>query len=128
MMWIFFIDWQQYWKCDWTMNIGANRNAANEQYQQNSQTPGAVCKTGTSERLDIWASRVWRGIELVFKSLDCFFSTRPITRIKFLFFFIFFLFNLILFFIFFFFGGGGAQLQCIYYLVLYTDLKAAEGN
>ena len=22
----------------------------------------------------------------------------------------------------------GAQLQCIYYLVLYTDLKAAEGN
>ena len=33
----------------------------------------------------------------------------------------------------FFFGGGGggvlgAQLQCIYYLVLYTDKKAAEGN
>ena len=25
-------------------------------------------------------------------------------------------------------GGGGSQLQCIYYLVLYTDLKAAEGN
>ena len=25
-------------------------------------------------------------------------------------------------------GGGGAQLQCIYYLVLYTNLKAAEGN
>ena len=25
-------------------------------------------------------------------------------------------------------GVGGAQLQCIYYLVLYTDLKAAEGN
>ena len=25
-------------------------------------------------------------------------------------------------------GGGGAQLQCIYHLVLYTDLKAAEGN
>ena len=22
-----FIDWQQCWKCDWTMNIGANRNA-----------------------------------------------------------------------------------------------------
>ena len=48
------------------------------------------------------------------------FSTRPITRIKsFSFFFFFFL------------GGGGgcrAQLQCVYYLVLYTDLKAAEGN
>ena len=24
-------------------------------------------------------------------------------------------------------GGGGAHLQCIYYLVLYTNLKAAEG-
>ena len=38
-----------------------------------------------------------------------------------------FIFLLLLLF-FFFFGGGGAQLQCIYYLVLYTDLKAAEGN
>ena len=34
-----------------------------------------------------------------------------------------------IFLFFFFFGGGGvAQLQCFYYLVLYTDLKAAEGN
>ena len=32
------------------------------------------------------------------------------------------------FFFFFFFLWGGAQLQCIYCLVLYTDLKAAEGN
>ena len=24
MMCIFYIDWQQYWKCDWIMNIGAN--------------------------------------------------------------------------------------------------------
>ena len=24
-------------------------------------------------------------------------------------------------------GVGGAQVQCIYYLVLYTNLKAAEG-
>ena len=50
------------------------------------QTNG-INKTATSERLDSWASRLWRGIELVFKSLDCFterpiFSTRPITRIK----------------------------------------------
>ena len=47
-----------------------------------------------------------------------------------LFYFILFIY---LFFFFFFGGGGGggvlvAQLQCIYYLVLYTDLKAAEGN
>ena len=41
----------------------------------------------------------------------------------------------IYFYFFFFWGGGGggegrlgAQLQCIYYLVLYTDNKAAEGN
>ena len=80
----------------------------------------SINKTATSERLDSWASRRWRGIELVFKSLDCFtvrpiFSTKPITRIK-------------SFSFFFGGGGGGAQLQCIYYLVLYTDLKAAEGN
>ena len=46
----------------------------------------SINKTATSERLDSWASRLWRGIELVFKSLNCFtvrpnFSTRPITRI-----------------------------------------------
>ena len=49
----------------------------------------SINKTATSETLDSWASRLWRGtgIELDFKSLDCFtvrpfFSTRPITRIK----------------------------------------------
>ena len=91
---------------------------ANEQYQQNNHK----WKTWP---VDSWASRLWRGtgIELVFKSLDCFtlrpiFSTRPITRIKSFSFFLFI----------FFFEGGGAQLQCIYYLVLYTDRKAAEGN
>ena len=77
MMWIFCIDWQQYWKCDWIMNIGANRNAHGKK--------NSINKTATSERLDSWASRLWRGIELVFKSLDCFTvrpicSTRPITR------------------------------------------------
>ena len=76
------------------MKIGANRNAHG--------------KTATSEILDSWASRLWRGtgIELVFKSLDCFterpcFSTRPITRIKSFCLFIY------LFIYFFFFGGGG---------------------
>ena len=52
----------------------------------------SINKTATSERLDSWASRLWRGIGLVFKSLDCFtvwpnFSTRPITRIQSFFFF-----------------------------------------
>ena len=31
MMWIFYIDGQQYWKCDWTMNVGANLNAHGKQ-------------------------------------------------------------------------------------------------
>ena len=30
----------------------------------------SINKTTTSERLDSWASRLWRGIELGFKSLD----------------------------------------------------------
>ena len=45
-------------------------------------------------------------------------------------------FSLFYFILFFLRGGGGgggvvvlvARFQCIYYLVLYTDLKAAEGN
>ena len=66
----------------------------------------SINKTATSERLDSWASRLWRGIEVVFKSLHCLtvrpiFSTRPITR------FLFFILSLFLFFIFFFGGGGG---------------------
>ena len=111
-----FIDWQQYWKCDWTMNIGANRNAHGKQTVSTKQP-----HKSRSERLDSWASRLWRGIELVFKSLDC--LTVRLLELRVVFFFFFF----------FFFeggggGGGGAQLQSIYYLVLYTDLKAAEGN
>ena len=67
----------------------------------------SINKTATSERLDSWTSRLWRGtgiIELVFKSLDCFtvrpiFSNRPITRINSFSFFFFFLFG----------GGGGGM-------------------
>ena len=53
MMWIFYIDRQQYWKCDWTINIGATWNAHGKRT--------ALTKQPTSERLDIWASRYWRG-------------------------------------------------------------------
>ena len=97
-MWIIFIDWQPYWRCDWTMNIGANRNA-------HGKRTVSINKTTTSERLDSWASRLWRGIELVFKSLDCF-TVRPI----------FFqpdrllewsVFHFIYFYLFIFFGGVG---------------------
>ena len=70
---------------------------ANEQYQQNSHG-NSINKTATSERLDSWASRLWRGIELDFKSLHCFtvrpiFSTWPITILEWR--------------VFFFFVGGG---------------------
>ena len=86
----------RYFGLDWTMNIGANRNAHGKR----------KVSTTTSEWLDSWASRLWRGIELVFKSLDCFtvrpiFSTRPITRMKSCIYFIFYLFI-------YFFGGWGA--------------------
>ena len=71
----------------------------------------SINKTATSERLDSWASRLWRGIELVFKSLDCFtvrpiFSTRPITRMKSFSFFIYLFIFIYLFFLFFLVGGG----------------------
>ena len=95
MMWLFYIDWEQYCKCDWTMNIGANRNAH-----------------GKCDWLDSWASRHCRSIKVVFKSLDCFtvrptFSSSLITRMKgFFCLFVCFLFV-------FCWGGGGAQLQCI---------------
>ena len=100
------------------MNIGVNR--VNAHGKRTVST-----KPATGDRLDSWAFRHWRGIELVFKSVDCFtvrpiFSTRLIIRIK--------SFSLGFFFWIKRGGGGvGAQLQCIYYLVLYTDLKAAEG-
>ena len=68
----------------------------------------SINKTTTSDRRDSWASSHWRGIDLVFKSIDCFtvrpiFSTRLITRMKS---FSFFLFHLI-YLIYFYFGGGG---------------------
>ena len=105
-----FIDWQLYWKCDWTMNIGANWNAHGKRTVSTKQPQ--------VKDLTSWASRLWRGtgIELVFKSLDCFtvqpfFSTRPITRSK----------SFSFFFFFFFFlggggGGGGGVLSSFYYL------------
>ena len=73
----------------------------------------SINKTAKSDRLDSWASRHWRGIELVFNSLDCFtvrpiFSTRSITRMKrvcFVCFFVFFLSFFFFFFFLFFFWG-----------------------
>ena len=58
MMRIFYIDWQQHWVCDRTVNIGENARA-NERYQRNShkwQTwpPLTVGLLVTSERY--WAS------------------------------------------------------------------------
>ena len=116
MMWIIFIHWQPYCKCDWTTNIGANRNAhgkrtADEQYQQNSHK-WKTWQLGFQTLERYWAS--FQVTRLFHSATN--FSTRPITRMKsFSFIYLFFL-------------GVCAQLQCIYYLVLYTNLKAAEGN
>ena len=77
--------------------------------------------TATSDRPDSRASSHWRGIELVFKSLDCFttrpfFSTKLITRMKsFSLFFYFVLFihlsslSFLFIYFFFFWGGGGSS-------------------
>ena len=93
---------------------------ANEQYQQNShQWKTWQLGFQTLKRYQYWASfQVTR----LFHSAAIF-LTRPITRIK----------SFSFFFLFFFFflgggGGGGGVLCSIYYLVLYTDLKAAEGS
>ena len=109
---------------------------ANEQYQQNNHK-WKTWQLGFQTLERYWASfQVTR----LFHSATIFFSTRPITRMK----------RFIYFYFYFYFFGGwgvggecvgagggggrggrgglGAQLQCIYYLVLYTDNKAAEGN
>ena len=65
MMWIFCMDWQQYWKYGWILNIGANahgkRTVSTKQPQRKWQT---------------WQSSFqWHRetcIELVFKSLNSF--------------------------------------------------------
>ena len=68
------------------MNIGANRNSHGKRTVSTKQP-----------QVDSWAFRLWRGIELVFKSLDCHSatkSTRPITRMKsFSFFYLFIFFG-----------------------------------
>ena len=125
MMWIFFIDWQQYWKCDWTMNIGANRNAHGKRTVSTKQP-----QVKDLTIVNSWASWLWRGtgIELVFESLNCFtvrpiFSTRPITRIKFFIFFFHFHF-------FFFWGGWGVVSSNAFTIrcCIPISSKAAEGN
>ena len=109
MMRIFYIDWQQHWECHRTVNIGE---------QQNSH------KWQTSvDQLGFQWHR--RGIELVFKSLDCFtkrlFHTTTIfccyicicclkldqADYKVEEFFLFFLTSI---------WWGSTQLQCIHYL------------
>ena len=68
MMQIFYIDWQQHWEYDRNMNIGANAHSERTVSTKQPQL--------SSDRLEIrWQLGVqWhrRGLELVFKSLDCF--------------------------------------------------------
>ena len=67
IFYIMYIDWQQHWKYDRTMNIGANAHG---------KTSG-INKTATSDRLetsvDSWASSdIGEVLSLFYKSLDCF--------------------------------------------------------
>ena len=90
MMWIFFIDWQQHWKCDWTMNIGANRNAHGK-------------RTVSTKQPQV---KKWKTWQLDFQTLERYWASfqvtrllhSAITRIKSCFFFFFFFFLK---------GGGG---------------------
>ena len=115
MMRIFYIDWQQHWKYDRTMNIGANAHG---------KQAVSTLKTVTSDRLDLrWQLGFqWHriGMELVLQVPRLFhdatvsqcehflllhmymyllFETSPGWRV-------FFKLNLV----------GATQLQCIYYL------------
>ena len=64
MMWIFYIDWQQHWECDRTMNIGANAHGEPTVSTKQPQVTTSLWQLGFQ-----WHRR---GIQLVFKSLDCF--------------------------------------------------------
>ena len=81
MMWIFYIDWQQYWKCDLTMNIGANRNAhgkrTHKEYQQNSHR-WQTWQLGFQTLERYWAS--FQVTRLVHSATN--FSTRLISKMK----------------------------------------------
>ena len=93
---------------------------ANKQYQRNSHK-WKTWQLGLQTLERYWASFQ---VSTLIHSATNFFNQADYLNEE------FFIYFILFFFIFFFFfgGGGGAQLQCIYYLVLYTDLKAAEGN
>ena len=115
MMRIFYIDWQQYWECDRTMNIGANahgkRTVSTKQPQVTDLTFVEVSPLIVG--LPVTPERYWA----CFKSLDCF-TVRP-----------FFLLHMYLLIenspgwlpgwrFFYLELVGSTQLQCIYYLRL----------
>ena len=124
MMRIFYIDWQQHWECDRTMNIGAN---AHGELTVSTKQPQV-----TDFRWQLGFQWHRRGIELVLKSLDCF--TKWLFHSTTIFFFFFMLPHMYLlfetspgwlqdwrvFWVFFLLTSiwwGNTQLQCIYYLL-----------
>ena len=63
---IFYIDWQQHWKYDRTMNIGANAHGKRAVSTKQPQ----VTRWQTS--VDSWASSdIGKVLSLFYKSLDC---------------------------------------------------------
>ena len=115
-MWIFYIIGNSTGNATepWIL-VRTGMYMANGQYQQNSYK-WKTWQLGFQTLERYWASFQ---VATLFHSATIFFQPGRILEWRvFLFFFFFFEGG----------GGGGAQLQCIYYLVLYTDLKAAEGN
>ena len=99
MMWIFCMDWQQYWKYGWILNIGANAHGKRTVSTKQPQRKWQTWQSGFQ-----WHRETC--IELVFKSLNSF-TLRLFNSAT-----IFFMLHVFVF---------ETQLQCIYCLVTYTD-------
>ena len=131
MMSIFYIDWQQYWKWDWILNIGANAlgkrtvSTVKDCLWASCHSPLGLWQP--QHKWQTWQSGFqWHRSDLCMEHVELVLVTRLCHSAT-----IFFMLHVFVFETspdFFFCGGrGGTKLQCIYYLVTYTDLWAAKG-
>ena len=66
MMWIFYIDWQQHWECDRTMNMGANAHGKRTVSTKQPQVTNLISISPLTVGLPMTSERYW----------DCFQVTR----------------------------------------------------
>ena len=68
---IFYIDWQQHWECDWTMNIGAN---AHDERMVSLNQPQVTYLTtvGNWASSDIGEVLTWFSSHYTVSQCDCF--------------------------------------------------------